>query len=51
MSYISLLIIFCITEYVMNKTLNPWSVLFWKKKYEYVQTSGLIQMPLKLATM
>ncbi len=26
---ISLLIIFCIIEYVMNKTLNPWEAIFY----------------------
>ncbi len=30
-TYISLLIMFCIIEYVTNKTLNPWK---WAKIYK-----------------
>ncbi len=33
LTYISLLIIFCITDYVMNKTLNPWIKMIMKNIY------------------
>ncbi len=42
LTYISLLIIFCIIEYVTNKSLNPWICeILGQKIVEYFKTTFL----------